>query len=417
MFSSEERVSAVRELMAFGAQPEFEDLHRVAQATFWPTWTSELSEEERERAAAFFERSETAYLTWMAFDFNLAGGPLVDVFLERRGDSLTPGEHDYLARMRDSHPRLYEVVEVELDEGLRLRDLWTGGQIWVRERTATRQLVRWDVVATRLMETAEGDHLIDGEVFVYPVSLTEEMLRELRRAHREFMRRVPSGDLRAFFKWIGSLFHEMWLDRVVLRPLPTLVTAEQDPVVFARFVFDVRDRAALTSALGGHPALEQHEEGTYAWLEGTGTPRRSLGTFFLQGPRLVLEAMSKQRAERGRRLIEEAAGEAVRFRSARYTEPREAMLRARDVEPSAVVPPEVEEKLLGEFYEKHYRSWPDTPLPALGHRTPRRAARLKTLRPRVVALLKEFENNSERLRREGRPAYDFGWMWKELGLE
>jgi hypothetical protein len=38
------------------------------------------------------------------------------------------------------------------------------------------------------------------------------------------------------------------------------------------------------------------------------------------------------------------------------------------------------------------------------------------MRPGLVALLKEFENNSERLRREGRPAYDFGWMWEELGL-
>lgn len=420
MFSAEERVSAIRKLMAFCAQPEFEGLHRAARSEFWPTWISELSAEDRRRVADLSEQSETAYLTWFAFDFDLTGAPPVDTFLEGLGDHLTPGERDYLARMRDSHPRLYEVVEVRLEEGLRLRDIWTGEQIWVRERTATRQLVRWDVMATRLMQTGEGESVIDGETFAYPVSLTAEMLRELRRAHRQFMRRDPGGDLRAFFKWIGPLFHEFWLDEVVLRPLPALITAERDPVVFARLVFDVRDRAALTSALAGHPVLEQHEEGTYSWLEGTagtGTPRRSLGTFFLRGRRLVLEAMSKQRAERGRRLIEETAGKAVKYRSARYTEPWEAALRGSDVESARAIPPEVEEKLLGEFYEKHYRSWPDTPLPALGHRTPRRAARLKTLRPKVVALLKEFENSAERQRREGRPAYDFGWMWKELGLE
>ena len=55
-------------------------------------------------------------------------------------------------------------------------------------------------------------------------------------------------------------------------------------------------------------------------------------------------------------------------------------------------------------------------VPVLGDRTPRRAARLKTVRPRVIALLKDFENRSERLRRQGKPAYDFGWMWEELGL-
>ena len=37
--------------------------------------------------------------------------------------------------------------------------------------------------------------------------------------------------------------------------------------------------------------------------------------------------------------------------------------------------------------------------------------------PKLVALLQEFENASARDRLDGRPAYDFGWMWSELGLE
>ena len=73
--------------------------------------------------------------------------------------------------------------------------------------------------------------------------------------------------------------------------------------------------------------------------------------------------------------------------------------------------------MVGEFYEQHYRRWLDEPVPALGNRTPREAARLKTGRPKLVALLQEFENMAARQRLEGRPAYDFGWMWAELGLE
>jgi len=38
------------------------------------------------------------------------------------------------------------------------------------------------------------------------------------------------------------------------------------------------------------------------------------------------------------------------------------------------------------------------------------------MRPRVIALLKDFESRAERQRREGKPAYDFGWMWEALGL-
>jgi hypothetical protein len=62
------------------------------------------------------------------------------------------------------------------------------------------------------------------------------------------------------------------------------------------------------------------------------------------------------------------------------------------------------------------RQWLDEPVPALGDRMPRHAAKLKTVRPKLVRLLKDFESHAERQCRAGEPAYDFGWMWKELGL-
>lgn len=83
----------------------------------------------------------------------------------------------------------------------------------------------------------------------------------------------------------------------------------------------------------------------------------------------------------------------------------------------AEVPPEVEARVIGEYYDRHYRKWLDEPVPALENRTPREAAHLATLRPRLIALLKGFESGAERLRRDGRPAHDFSWMWQELGLE
>jgi hypothetical protein len=55
-----------------------------------------------------------------------------------------------------------------------------------------------------------------------------------------------------------------------------------------------------------------------------------------------------------------------------------------------------------------YRVGLDTPLPALRGQTPREAAGSKAGRPRVVALLKDMESLS---------AYDFGWMWGDLGLD
>ncbi len=204
---------------------------------------------------------------------------------------------------------------------------------------------------------------------------------------------------------------------VALRPLPTFLTAEGDKVVLARVVFDVKDRQAVEAALAAHPELNRQDDGSYLWLEGGGEFRRGVGTFVLQRQRLVFEATSRPRAERGRAMIEAIAAGAVAYRATGYEDIGQALKRQPSpaAKPSDV-PPEVAAEVIGQYYEQHYRNWLDEPLPALDGRTPREAAALKSARPKLISLLKAMENMSERERREGRPAYDFGWMWEDLGL-
>ena len=134
--------------------------------------------------------------------------------------------------------------------------------------------------------------------------------------------------------------------------------------------------------------------------------------------RVVFETTSKQRAEHGKDFLQRLLGDAVRFRVVTYEDVGQALKRtphqAEQKEPD--IPLEVQHHLVGEFYERHYRNWLDEPVPALGNRTPRHAAKLKTVRPRLIALLKDFESSAERQRRAGDSAYDLSWMWEELGL-
>jgi hypothetical protein len=355
--------------------------------------------------------------------------------LRRQGGRLTRGEREYLGRMLDTHLRPYQVTDVRPSEGVRLIDLWTGQQVWVQERLGSEQLVRSDLLAVRLMAGADGHAVIDGMPYLYPLMSKRALLRSLRRAHREFRRAAPFAGVADFFKHAGPLFHHFWLEWVALRPRPTLLTAEGDRWVFARAIFEVRDPEALVAALASHPDLARDDEGGYTWTEPAPDFRRGLGRFVLEGGRLVLETQSPQRVERGRRFLESLAGAAVRFRavecedvdralarvaSSETTGPGRSVARRRagpDPGPVATIPPEVEAEIVGAFYAQHYRRWLDEPIPALGGRTPREAARLRAGRSRLVALLQEFENLSARLRLAGRPACDFGWMWAELGLE
>jgi len=419
-FTRTDRESALVKLADFSMRPELDEERLAAFAAFWSAWVDAHGEKDGQPAMDLDE-SVHAFSTWFTLDFLLARGATVaELMLRRAGAELGRGEREYLERMCDTQLRPYQVTDVKPDEGLRLIDLWDGEQVWVREKLGSRQLVQWDLLAVRLMRGAEGDLVIDGRPYLYPVGSKAALLRALRRAHRDVERTAPFTDLIQFFKRVGMFFHHFWLETVALRDLPKLVTAEGDPLVFARAIFDVRDREALLAAFGRHPDIEREDDGGYAWLEDAPGFRRGLGRFVLEKDRLVFETQSEKRVVRGRAFLDSLAPDAVRFRLVEYEDPERAMKRLaaspKHESPAEQVPPEIQAQVVGEFYEQHYRGWLDQPIPALGNRTPREAARLKRVRPELVALLQEFENTAARQRLEGRPAYDFGWMWGELGL-
>jgi SEC-C motif-containing protein len=442
-YTREERQAALDRLLRLSMRQEFVHLRADAEAEFWGEWRAQRSEDDLRRAIELDE-SHVAFQEWFAFDYRLPGGStLIELLLDREGDRLRTGEQRYLERMRESHLRPYEVTGVRLDEGLDLRDLWTGQTIQVREKQATHQLVQWDLLIARVVLGEHGVPVIDGYLYLLPATVADPLLRRLRHEHQEFTRLSPDADLAEFFKQSAPIPFHFWLDQVALRPLPTMVSAEGDELSFGKTVFDVLDAGALAAALASHPALDLQDDGSYVWFEDLdsapkppvrssgvmissqrwppedGPMRRGLGTVIVKGGRLVLETMSRERAKRGRRLLEEAAGRAIKFKATRYESVERAMerVRARPRSKDPGIPPEIQAELVQQFMEQHYRSWPDQPLPALGNRTPREAAKLGSARPALIALLKEMEVMAARDRRAGRPAYDFSRIWAELGLE
>jgi hypothetical protein len=190
-------------------------------------------------------------------------------------------------------------------------------------------------------------------------------------------------------------------------------------MLFTKALFDIEDADQILKSLEGRPDLERIEPGVYGWREEILEGHRSLGTFTIKENRLILETFSKERAERGRRLIEETAGPAVRYRLTEYQDPAQAIKarEGREVKVRNPIPEEIQAPLIKKFLDDHYRKWLDEALPALSHRTPRHAVTLKTFRPKVIELLKQMENSEARAGARGKTPYDFGWLWRELGLE
>jgi len=418
-FIPAERASVLAKLLSFACGSEFEVDREIAFRLFWGERLGNRSHREIQTIMEL-PQTEVNFNTWYLFDMDVEDGKTVtDFFLAQEGDRVSPGERAYLEKARRSHFRLYEVEEVETNQGLSLKDLWTGESIRVKERAGTRHFLQWDIMATRLMDVGHGARVIDGGIYNYPPRAKGYMLKSLRKEHKRLRRRLPDQDDAAFFKRFGILFNHWWLDWVAFPPAPRVVTVEGDDVSLTKSVFEVRDTGRLKEALERHTEFEKTEPGRYSWRKEVPDGFRSLGTLTVKGNRLILETMSKERAERGRALLEGIAGEVIQYLTRECQDLDQALKsRPKTKRPRPPeIPPEVQAKLLKQFYDKHYHEWLDEEIPALDYKTPRHSVTLKTYRPRVVDLLKDMENMEARGAKHGEPRYDFGWVWKELGLD
>ena len=112
---------------------------------------------------------------------------------------------------------------------------------------------------------------------------------------------------------------------------------------------------------------------------------------------LKLESNSIARADELRRRIEEACTGLLRHRAREHSDPVALAEHCPPSEPENELPPEVQQRLVRDLKERHYADWPDQPLPALGGKTPRDAARTRRGRAQVDLLLRQFENSEGRL--------------------
>ncbi len=412
------RHAAFRTLSTFAARPEFRDIRAEALRLFTSGRAVDLDQDEE----PLDDDVEVKFAFFFMFDLPLPDGhTIAETFLARPSQPVAVKQQRLLQRLSAARLRPYEVEDVRRDEGLRLRDLWSGEGISVTERTATHQLHRWDVLVARVAPEEDGTLRLEGGLYVLPIASKAILLDALKAEERRLRRRDAGLDDDRFFRQCAPLVHQLWLDHVVSQPMPVLVTAEGDPMIFGKVVFDVIDEASLRSALDRHPDLVAEEDGSYGWTEKAPDFTRSLGRIEIRDDRrLVLDVTSRQRAERGRALLEGAAGPALRHRSTRFESVAKAMERHRSkpaAESRDSIPPEVAADVIREYKDRHYKTWPDEPLPALDGRTAREAAGIAKLRPRLVDLLKDMENHEARTTRPDNPPYDFVWIWKELGLE
>ncbi len=420
-FTLGERDTAIEKLLRFSCRTEFNEDCALAFALFGGPFLEE--DEAAALEALQSDMSQINLQSWFLFDLPVReGAPLAEIFLRRRGYSLSPGERAYIHKGLAAHFRLYEILAVRPEEGFLLKDLFAGGTVEVHERRATRSLHQWEVAAMRLMDYGGGHWTIDAGIIPFHPDQKRPLLQLLKALRKE----DPSCSEAVFFKRATIAFQYQWLDTFLHPPRPEIRTPEGDPVLLTKVRFSVTDPEALRRALDGPEDISPVGKASWTWTEAHPEGGlRNLGSLALRKNRLTLDVLSSQRGKRGRRRLEALAGPFLRHEGTVSQDPYEALDARPHKEPTPqekkkkaeAVLPEWKVKILKEHKDRHYSAWPDTPLPIFGGKTPRQTAAHPRSRPKVVELLKSMEVDEARRTDPDTPAYDFRWLWKELGLD
>lgn len=380
-----------------------------------------------------------------------------------------------LRGLASSRFSVYEVWEVIPGEEVQLRDIFRGEDMRVRERTASRQLVKWDLVVTRVGNVEDHKEMM-GITLLVPRHYLEPLESFVKRTSKEFVRKKLANGVDDFLQRYGHLVFHQIMHLYMSEPRPVAITAEGDEFMLCTATFDVSDVDAVLHMLREHPyMLDEGIEGgrrRFSWFlsremenelrkgehvgpqdksrtfsispktltEGQanserelGNVMRSLGTLEIQGKRLNFHTNSLPRLEAGKRELQDLLA-GVAIHRADSIEDQEALLgeawRKRGRMPGyeapqthaigqrggESMPKELMEEAFRELAERVYDNWLDEPQPYLGGKTPREAAKTAKGRRLVNRLLQEYENKAERDRMAGKPVYDFSRFRRELDV-
>jgi hypothetical protein len=421
-YSLEDRERALEHLHDFLLEHDDEDDNQRAWSMFLPEAAArdEIEDEGYELLDHLFD-------PWFAFDrSSKQGSTPVERFLD--AEHLPNGQRLFMEQVSRARFSLHEVLG-RGSSTLRLRDLLTGLERDVGNISMAHDARRGDLLAGRVLSRGRfGEPELEGLAITLPPRACTLVSSTLGRLWRSFDEHGDGKEQEAMLRHMPKLFAEFVFSDAGA-PGPELRTVEGHEVSITEQYFHVSDLRALQLALDGLLELDPNHGDDYvgwSWLEpepddsGRG---RLLGSLRLDGGELVLSTMSRERGERGRSLLETTVGPLVSHLRTEHQKAAQAIEGAMDAMAppagpgSGEVPLEVAAPILQEHFDRHYRRWLDDTIPALDGVTPRRAVRIAGLRPRVVELLRSFEASSSYARERGEFAYDFGWMWRELGLE
>jgi hypothetical protein len=347
-----------------------------------------------------------------------------ELFVERRGARLDPVIRRYLGSCLKAPFSFHEILRCDPGHGFQARDLFTGEEHAVLERSATQGMQAGDIVFGQLV-TAEGITILEAASLCFIPPIYKIELIDYRK---ELLRGEPRFTAETLCEWDLELIDRYLdiMDKVLHPQLPKLHNTDGEPLEMHRLVFDIDSPGKVLDALKSLDSGRSEEEisatkrtarGDFKSVEFNWTKAGNqlhkdwsttiVGHIEIKGRRLIAEVNSAGRAQEFKALVEERLGGEARLRADRI-QSMEKMLAdhnragpessVREAESAALAEhPEVQARMQ-QMMAEHFESWVTEKIPALNGQTPLEAVRDPDGREKVMALVIEAERGARRMK-------------------
>ncbi|MEK6707076.1 MAG: SEC-C domain-containing protein [Bdellovibrionota bacterium] len=372
----------------------------------WDDWCCEVDESLVMQGGEFVTFMSWFLVNWVDQDKKkkIPLPPLSWRFRTERENKLSPIEKDYLNFIIDEPFSFFEILEPKPGNGYLLKDILTGREIYVYEKSGSQGVEAGAILFGRLAMVDDVAIFDASSDILFPAQWKNtilELRQEIRRICKVKKDQMPSVDqLVGFTPMIRSLYRDF--RHAAQNPTPPqLVNTDGEPLSFNKVIFDIEDANTVFEKLHAldfndtkEELLEDADKNTsgkilkieFPWLKkGNKQPKGMgntvLGHITIEESRMTVDTNSLERVDAIKGIIVKRCGKSVRHKTT-LIEPFEAKMKElqkkqspRHEEASAMNQqelmnmPEVKAQLQA-MQRKHMESWITEKIPALGGKTP-----------------------------------------------
>ena len=399
---------------------------------------------------------ENFFIPWLLFDWIPYDDFGIDQFdpdttiaqnyVMKHENKLNSVERKFIEAMNATYYSFYNILDVEFEKHLVIKDIMLGTTHTIKERLGTHSLKRGGVIFSRILTLDNQSIFVGMAPFGLPSRYSIDLINFRKCLTEENNNNALNA--RSLRDEFATALHDYYFDVVVSSfnmPFPTLLNTDGEPFQISKTYLELSispeevlgkilpltlsediDEFLNDAKRDKSGAIQQLE---LPWLKKGNKKHKNwdntvMGQIIIKEGTLILEANSDKRTERGKKLLSKYLGDKIKFKIT-ITESTEKKLQSLREEESEIddsmdsellKQPEVQEyiKSLG---EAHWENWFDEHLPALDNKTPRECAKTDAGREILEALLLQFEHHN--LEKESQDPFtpDIDYLKKELGLD